>query len=120
MIADPIPDDPTFPHDAQRAIFQTDANRIDALFAFRLFELADRGALNCSGRDDMRAWHPVELRMLDVKTTARIGAWFATASKQIVQRQRLAPFVFLKGFPCHSTDHIVSLGKACLPSALVG
>ena len=41
-------------------------------------------------------------------------------SRQMVQRQRLAPVIFLKGFPCHSTQHIALASKARLPGVLVG
>jgi hypothetical protein len=54
------------------------------------------------------------------KTTARTAEWSATASKQIVQKQRLAPLVFREGFPRHSTDYIAFLGKTRLPTVLVG
>src|ERR1035437_5602262 len=72
------------------------------------------------GKDDRRAWRHVERRRADVKTNARTAAWSGTASKQIVQRQRLAPLVFLKGFPCHSTDHIAFSGKAQFPGVRAG
>jgi len=39
VIADPIPHDSIFPLDGQCAIFQTDPNGIDVIFAFELFEL---------------------------------------------------------------------------------
>jgi hypothetical protein len=42
-----------------------------------------------------------------------------TASKQIVQRPRLTPFVFLDGFERHASDHVAFLGKAPLPSFFV-
>jgi hypothetical protein len=38
-MADPIPDDSIFLHDGQCTVFQPDANRIDAIFAFQLLEL---------------------------------------------------------------------------------
>jgi hypothetical protein len=39
MTADPIPHDSILLHDGQRAVSQTDANRIDVVFAFQLLEL---------------------------------------------------------------------------------
>ena len=39
MTADPVPHDSIFLHGGQGAIFETDANRIDVILAFQLFEL---------------------------------------------------------------------------------
>jgi hypothetical protein len=39
VIADPVPHDPILVHDAQCTILQTDANGIDVIFPFQLFEL---------------------------------------------------------------------------------
>ena len=42
MIADPIPDDPVFLHDRQRAIVQADARRINIILALQLLEFQAR------------------------------------------------------------------------------
>src|ERR1022692_4791740 len=73
-----------------------------------------------SGRDDRRAWRPVAGPRVDRRTDARTAGWSGTASKQIVQRKRLALLVLRKGFPCHATDHIAFPGKAILPGVFVG
>ena len=70
--ADPVPDDAIFLHDRQSAIFKTDANQIDVILAFQFLELQNRGAPDCSGRDDRRAWRPVGRRRVDLKTNAEL------------------------------------------------
>ena len=42
VTADPVPHDSIVFHDGQSAIFKTDANRIDVILAFQLFELQAR------------------------------------------------------------------------------
>lgn len=46
------------------------------------------------------------------QTTA---GWSSIALKQIGQRQRLGPLVFLEGFSRHAADHIAFLGKLLFP-----
>ena len=63
---------------------------------------------------------PVGLRLESrvskfVKTNAKIAEWSATRSKDVIQRQGVAPFVFLQGFPGHPPDHFAFLAKALPP-----
>jgi hypothetical protein len=41
-------------------------------------------------------------------------------SKQVVQRHRLAPLIFLKGLSCHTPDHMTFFSEALFPSVFVG
>jgi hypothetical protein len=42
------------------------------------------------------------------------------ASKQVDQRQRIAPAVFRKRFARHTADYVALRGKAALPCIFVG
>ena len=39
MIADPAPNDSTFFHDSQSAVFKTDTNRVNVILAFHFLEV---------------------------------------------------------------------------------
>jgi hypothetical protein len=65
---------------------------------------ANLDVTDCYGRGDRRALRPFERRRLRRNTDARTVASHGTGSKQIVQRQRLAPLVLLKGFTRHTAD----------------
>jgi hypothetical protein len=55
VTADPIPHDSIFVHDGQGTVLQTDANRVDVVFAFQFFRIADRDVPDWFERDSMSA-----------------------------------------------------------------
>lgn len=59
-------------------------------------------------------------RPADSETAARNFWSRAIRSKQTIERQSLAPGIFVKGLLCHAPDHIPLLCKTHLPSILVG
>jgi hypothetical protein len=55
-----------------------------------------------------------------ISNPARLTYRMVRDSKQISQRQRLAPVVFLEGFSRHAANHIAFLGKAFFSRFFVG
>src|SRR5580704_15211572 len=67
----------------------------------------------------MHALRRVERLAEGRKTSAKIAAWSATGSKQVVQGDRIAALVFFESLARHPSDDIALLGKALLPGLFV-
>jgi hypothetical protein len=120
MTADPVLHDSVFLHNGQSAIFKADANRIDVILAFQLFEL-QAGVRRIAPEETIRAFGvPLratgQLRKQALELPCRAGLHQSRLSNG-----RVSPLSSSsRGFPRHSADHIALFGEAPLPGVLVG
>ena len=101
MAADPIPDDAVIFHDCQSAVIDAYAGRVYIVLALQLLEV-QTGAPRIGAEETIRAsW-----RTSGQRRAARTAVSPATGSKQIVQRERLAPCILFEGLPGQASDDL--------------